>query len=58
MNNLLLAMLERVGVNTIDYAQYDAAVGGLLAMLERVGVNTDRFGDATGTLPLEPLSGV
>ena len=30
----------------------------LLAMLERVGVNTDRFGDATGTLPLEPLSGV
>ena len=30
----------------------------LLAMLERGGVNTERFGDATGTLPLEPLSGV
>ena len=31
----------------------------LLAMLERSGVNTDQlFGDATGTLPLEPLSGV
>ena len=30
----------------------------LLAMLERVGVNTDRFGDATDTLHLEPLSGV
>ena len=30
----------------------------LLAMLERVGVNTDQFGDATGVLPLEPLSGV
>jgi hypothetical protein len=30
----------------------------LLAMLERAGVNTDRFGDATGTLALEPLSGV
>ena len=30
----------------------------LLAMLERVGVNTDRFGDATDTLHLGPLSGV
>ena len=30
----------------------------LLAMLERGGVNTERFGDATGSLPLEPLSGV
>ncbi len=30
----------------------------LLAMLERGGVNTDRFGDATGSLPFEPLSGV
>ena len=30
----------------------------LLAMLERVGVHTDEFGDATGTLGLEPLSGV
>ena len=30
----------------------------LMAMLERGGVNTDRFGDATGTLRLEPLSGV
>ena len=30
----------------------------LLAMLERGGVNTDRFGDATGALPFEPLSGV
>ena len=30
----------------------------LLAMLGRAGVNTEKFGDATGTLPLEPLSGV
>ena len=30
----------------------------LLAMLERAGVNTDRFGDATDTLHLGPLSGV
>ena len=30
----------------------------LMAMLERVGVNTDKFGDAMGALPLEPLSGV
>ena len=30
----------------------------LLAMLERGGVNTDRFGDATGSLPFEPLSDV
>jgi len=30
----------------------------LVAMLERVGVHTDTFGDATGKLPLEPLSGV
>ena len=30
----------------------------LLAMLERGGVNTERFGDATGPLPLEPLSSV
>ena len=30
----------------------------LLAMLERAGVHTDKFGDATGRLPLEPLSGV
>ena len=30
----------------------------LLAMLERGGVNTERFGDATGPLQLEPLSGV
>ena len=30
----------------------------LLAMLERSGVRTDKFGDATGRLPLEPLSGV
>jgi hypothetical protein len=30
----------------------------LVSMLERVGVNTEKFGDATGTLPLEPLSGV
>ena len=30
----------------------------LLAMLERSGVHTDEFGDATGSLPLEPLSGV
>jgi Protein of unknown function (DUF1552) len=30
----------------------------LMAMLERVGVNTDQFGDAAGTLPLQPLSGV
>ena len=30
----------------------------LLAMLERAGVNTERFGDATGPLQLEPLSGV
>jgi len=30
----------------------------LVSMLDRVGVRTDRFGDATGALPLEPLSGV
>jgi hypothetical protein len=30
----------------------------LLGMLDRVGVNADRFGDATGRLPMEPLSGV
>ena len=30
----------------------------LLAMLDRVGVNAERFGDATGQLPMEPLSGV
>ena len=30
----------------------------LLAMLGRVGVDAERFGDATGTLPLEPLAGV
>ena len=30
----------------------------LVAMLERVGVHTDTFGDATGKLQLEPLSGV
>jgi hypothetical protein len=30
----------------------------LLAMLDRVGVNAERFGDATGRLPIEPLSGV
>ena len=30
----------------------------LVAMLERVGVHTDTFGDATGKLPFEPLSGV
>jgi uncharacterized protein DUF1552 len=30
----------------------------LLAMLDRVGVNAERFGDATGRLPMEPLSGV
>jgi hypothetical protein len=30
----------------------------LLAMLDKVGVRPDRFGDATGTAKLEPLSGV
>ena len=30
----------------------------LMAMLERVGVNTDRFGDANGVLPLEPLASI
>ena len=30
----------------------------LVSMLERVGVQTDTFGDATGSLPLQPLSGV
>jgi hypothetical protein len=30
----------------------------LVSMLERVGVNTDKFGDATGPLKLEHLSGV
>ncbi|MGE3512326.1 MAG: DUF1552 domain-containing protein [Vicinamibacterales bacterium] len=30
----------------------------LVAMLDRVGVRADTFGDATGSLPLEPLSGV
>ncbi len=30
----------------------------LLAMLDRVGVRAERFGDATGQLPMEPLSGV
>ena len=30
----------------------------LLAMLDRVGVQVDRFGDATGRMSLEPLSGV
>ena len=30
----------------------------LVSMLERVGVQTEKFGDATGSLPLEPLSGV
>ncbi len=30
----------------------------LMAMLERVGVNTERFGDATGVFPFEPLAGV
>ena len=30
----------------------------LLAMLGRAGVDAERFGDATGVLPLEPLAGV
>ena len=30
----------------------------LVAMLDRVGVPAEKFGDATGELPLEPLSGV
>jgi hypothetical protein len=30
----------------------------LVAMLDRVGVPPEKFGDATGELPLEPLSGV
>ena len=30
----------------------------LLAMLDRAGVDAERFGDATGRLPMEPLSGV
>jgi Protein of unknown function (DUF1552) len=30
----------------------------LLAMLDRVGVPAEKFGDATGPLPVEPLSGV
>ena len=30
----------------------------LLAMLDRAGVDAERFGDATGQLPMEPLSGV
>jgi len=30
----------------------------LVSMLERGGVHTEKFGDATGPLPLEPLSGV
>jgi hypothetical protein len=30
----------------------------LLAMLEKIDVRPERFGDATGTAPLEPLSGV
>jgi uncharacterized protein DUF1552 len=30
----------------------------LVAMLDRVGVPPEKFGDATGGLPLEPLSGV
>jgi hypothetical protein len=29
-----------------------------VALLDKVGVRVDRFGDATGALPLEPLSGV
>ena len=30
----------------------------LVAMLDRAGVGAEKFGDATGELPLEPLSGV
>ena len=30
----------------------------LVSMLDRVGVPAEKFGDATGRLPLEPLSGV
>jgi hypothetical protein len=30
----------------------------LVAMLDRVGVPPEKFGDANGELPLEPLSGV
>jgi hypothetical protein len=30
----------------------------LLAMLDKVGVRPERFGDATGTAQLEPLSGI
>jgi hypothetical protein len=30
----------------------------LLAMLDRVGVNIEQYGDSTGRLTLEPLSGV
>lgn len=30
----------------------------LVSMLDRVGVPAEKFGDATGELPLEPLSGV
>jgi hypothetical protein len=30
----------------------------LLSMLDRVGVRAEKFGDATGELPLQPLSGV
>jgi hypothetical protein len=29
-----------------------------MALLDKVGVNTEKFGDATGVLKLEPLSGV
>jgi hypothetical protein len=30
----------------------------LLSMLDRAGVEAERFGDATGRLPLQPLSGI
>jgi hypothetical protein len=30
----------------------------LVAMLDRVGVPSEKFGDATGAIQLEPLSGV
>jgi hypothetical protein len=29
-----------------------------MALLDKAGVQTEMFGDATGTLPLEPLSDV
>jgi hypothetical protein len=29
-----------------------------LALLDKVGVNVEKFGDSTGEIPLEPLTGV